>query len=278
MNGGLIVNPLSGKGNKSGLKLAKLLDGADGVHTRILEDFGRLGDYLEEMAKTSVTTIFISSGDGTIQEIQTLLAEHEVFENLPRLCLLPHGTTNLTAADLGFAHKSIERQAQFIADADQRNGASDLRKRASLRIVNPADGKTRHGMFVGTGAVWQATKFCQDAVHRTGLKGDWATFATLAAAVAKSLFVRSNPDDLERIDRAYQMNVRGDTGQLTDGGELLFLATTLDKLILGTRPFWGGKQAAIRASVFPFPAPNILRWALHQPLRTRDPDDAARMY
>ena len=63
-------------------------------------------------------------------------------------------------------------------------------------------------MFLGTGAVWKATKFCQDAVHRTGLKGDFATFATLAAAIGKSLFTKADPNDPDRIDRPYEMTIQ----------------------------------------------------------------------
>jgi diacylglycerol kinase family enzyme len=260
MTVGLIINPLSGKQSGKGLELAGALAGAPGVLIRVLDQFGHLNGFLDEMGKAGVSDLFISSGDGTIQEIQTQLAERKPFSSLPRLCLLPHGTTNLTAADLGFAHTSIARQTAFVTAAGAGKVANDLRTRTTLRIVNPRDGKTRHGMFLGTGAVWQATRFCQDAVHRTGLKGDWATFATLAAAIVKSVFSRSDPDDMERIDRPYQMTVRGDGAEILSGGELLFLATTLDKLILNTRPFWGGKQAAIRATSFPYPPPNLARW------------------
>ena len=42
---------------------------------------------------------------------------------------------------------------------------------------------------------------------------------------------------------------------LASGQQLLMLATTLDKLILGARPFWGGKHGPIRATVLPYPVP-----------------------
>lgn len=260
MSAGLLINPLSGKQSGLGLKLAERLRGNPDVHIRILDKFTALPRFLEEFAAEGIETLFISSGDGTVQEIQTRLAEDALFNTLPRLSLLPHGTTNLTAADLGFEHRSLDRQQAFIAAHAVNGKADDLRRRTTLRIVNPADGKTRHGMFLGTGAVWKATRFCQDAVHRTGLKGDWATFATLAAAVARFLFTPGNPDDPDRIDRPYPMTITTGGGEQASGGELLFLATTLDRLILNTRPFWGGKHAAIRASVFPYPPPNLLRW------------------
>ena len=40
------------------------------------------------------------------------------------------------------------------------------------------------------------------------------------------------------------------------------MSTTLDKLVLNTRPFWGGKTAPIRTTVFPYPVPSVLRWLL----------------
>jgi hypothetical protein len=165
----------------------------------------------------------------------------------------------MTAADLGFQNRNVKVQADFIANRQPRL----LRKRPTLRAANPRDGKIRHGMFLGTGAVWQATVFCQDAVHRVGLKGDFATFATLAAAIGKSLFSTASPDDPSRIDRPYQIGISRDCeSAVAAGRQLLLLATTLEKLILGTRPFWGGKVGPIRVSTIPYPVPSVTRWLL----------------
>ncbi|MGE3873336.1 MAG: diacylglycerol kinase family protein [Parvibaculaceae bacterium] len=256
MTRGLIVNPRSGKQSGKGLELASLLANDERVIVRVLDNFRQLGAFLEEMARAEVTELFISSGDGTVQAIQTEIAERYAPGFLPRLALLPHGTTNMTAADLGFRNRNIKVQADFIANRQPRV----LARRPTLRAANPKDGKVRHGMFLGTGAVWQATVFCQDAVHRAGLKGDFATFATLAAAIARSVFSPANPDDPTRIDRPYAITLLRGGETLLDGRHLLLLATTLDKLILGTRPFWGGKAGPIRVSAVPYPVPSIVRW------------------
>ena len=266
MSSGLIINPKSGKQSGHGLALAEKLDGKAGVCTRILHDFSDLDSFIAEFARRKVNTIFISSGDGTIQAIQTILAEQRPFgDKLPRLCLLPHGTTNMTAADLGFRHKNLARQAHIIADDTQLAATTDIQQRASVRIANPRDGKARHGMFVGTGAVWNATLYCQGPVHKTGLKGNWATFATLGLALGKALFTKADPADKTRIDRAYDMAVAAENQTLASGGQLLFLATTLQKLVNGVRPFWGhtggqNKLPVLRASLFPYPPPNLVRW------------------
>jgi hypothetical protein len=224
----------------------------------ILDDFAGLESVIAEMAHAGVSDLFISSGDGTIQAIQTILAERKPFAVLPRLVLLPHGTTNMTAADLGFRRRNLDAQAAAMSASASDGTAA----RPTLRVANPADGKVRHGMFLGTGAIWTATKFCQDAIHRTGLKGDLATFATLASAVTRSLFSRPDPDDPNRIDRAYPIAAGSDGETLVPSSQLFMLATTLDKLILGTRPFWAGKTAPIRATIIPYPVPSVMRWLL----------------
>jgi Diacylglycerol kinase catalytic domain len=255
---GLIVNPQSGKESGKGLELASRLKNDRHVMVRVLENFRQLGAFLEDMACAQVTEIFVSSGDGTVQAVQTEIAERYAPGFMPHLALLPHGTTNMTAADLGFRNRNVKVQADFIANRHSRL----LAKRPTLRVANPKDGKVRHGMFLGTGAAWQATLFCQDAVHRVGLKGDFATFATLATAVAKSVFSPADPDDPTRIDRPYEIALLRDGETKLAGRHLLLLATTLDKLILGTKPFWGGKAGPIRVSIIPYPVPSIARWLL----------------
>lgn len=256
MTAGLIVNPKSGKSSGKGLALAAKVKGKSGVAVHVIDDFAALEAAIVEMARAGVTSLFISSGDGTIQAIQTIIAERNPFPALPRLVLLPHGTTNMTAADLGYRHRNLDAQAGALSGALPRETAV----RPTLRVANPADGRVRHGMFLGTGAIWTATKFCQDAIHRTGLKGDFATFATLASAVARSLFTRADPSDPARIDRAYRIAIAPDGQPLAPASQLFVLATTLEKLILGTKPFWAGKTAPIRATTIPYPVPSVFRW------------------
>jgi hypothetical protein len=117
-------------------------------------------------------------------------------------------------------------------------------------------------MFLGAGAASVATRFCQEAVHKTGLTGDWATFATLATAIACALVKPANPGDETRIDRPYSIGVKVGNEVIPPSPHLFLLATALDKLILNTRPFWGGKRGPIRISMVPYPVPSIARWLL----------------
>ena len=257
MRPGLLVNPRSGRSSGRGLALAEKLAGAH-VPVKVLHSFKQLPQFLDEFAQEGITDLFISSGDGTIQAIQTDLAERKPFATLPRLALLSHGTTNMTAADLGFRHRGIDAQANFIKNLQP----TDLRQRPTLRAANPRDGKPRHGMFLGTGAVSQAALFCQRTFNARGVKGNWATFSTLASAVSRSLFSASNPHDPSRFDRPFAISIDAGGKSMATGQHLLVLATTLEKLILGTKPFWGGRQGPIRVTTVPYPVPSLPRWLL----------------
>ena len=260
MKAGLLVNPRAGKLSGKGLKLMEALGSKSCVSQTLLNDFSDLEPALRQFAAEGVTTLAISSGDGTIQAIQTLLAETDIFAQTPRLMLLPHGTTNMTAADLGVTTRNIKKLAAILQSTPALAGA-ETRIRPTLRIANPADGRPRHGMFTGTGAIWRAVQFCQQAVHGAGLRGDAATFTTLALAIG-GLFFNGNTPETERIGRVWDFKARAQGKPIGSGDQLLFMATTLDKLVLGSKPFWGGKNAAIRATVLPFPMPKVWRWIL----------------
>lgn len=255
---GVIVNPRSGRGNGKGEALAERLRGDPAISLHVLERFEHLEEVIDRMAAERVTDLFISSGDGTVQEILTQVVERGGFPVLPRICILPHGTTNLSANDLGFRSHSIEAQAQFVRNPD----AKLLAARNTIRCVNPGDGKLRHGMFVGTGAMAVATQHCQQAFNDQGVKGQWAVAKTLLTAVRKYLFSAPNADDPARFDRAYDIKVTGDGRIFCAGPQLLQMSTTLDTLLLNCHPFWGGKTGPIRTTMIPYPVPSVLRWML----------------
>ena len=255
---GLIVNPLSGKGSGKGQALAEKLRADAGISLHVLENFEHLEDIIGTMARDGVTDLFISSGDGTVQEILTRIVERGPFAAQPRICLLPHGTTNLSANDLGFKSHSLDAQAAFLRSLE----AHSLVTRNTIRCANPGDGRPRHGMFVGTGAVAVATQYCQRAFNEQGVKGQWAVAKTLLTAVRKYMFSRPDPQDEARFDRSYAISVSADGRAIAEGTQLLQMSTTLDTLLLRCHPFWGGKSGPIRTTVIPYPVPSVARWML----------------
>jgi diacylglycerol kinase (ATP) len=256
MTSGLIVNPHSRRRNARGLALAQRLEGSPGVKIAILERFGELPAILHGFAKQGVDTVFISAGDGTVHALHSELAEHSPFATLPRLGLLAHGTTNMTAADVGLRGRSLARQASLIGKAGAA-GLETLKVRPTVKIVNAADGRVRHGMFLATGAIWRGTRFCQERIHATGLKGDWAAGLTLVAGLARAAFGPAGADE-DRLDRPYQMRIEADGETQVDSLQVTFFVTTLDRFILRMRPFWGSGARPLRATAIGHPPPSLL--------------------
>jgi len=272
MTVGLIINPLSGRKGGKGERLRRALR-KDAVELAILDCFSELPVLLAHMASRGVDTLAISAGDGTIHAIQTELAERQPFERFPKLILLPHGTANLSASQLGM-HRGPDEIARLLESPSVLHALPTTVK-PTLRVANPADGRPRHGMFLGTGAVYTATAYCQEVVHRAGLKGNTAIVATFLRSLFAGMFGRSGASS--PIVRKYELRVSADGAERFSPDGLLFLATTLDSLMLGARPFWGGRTGPIRATAMPYPISHIWRWvfpALYGPETRRMPQGA----
>ena len=261
MTVGVIINPKSAKQGRKGKALAKALEGVSNVAVEQIHDFADLPDILKDFAKRKIELLAVSGGDGTLQASQTFMAESKSFKTLPRLAVLPHGTTNMTAADVGLSVTKPERVADLLSRPGYLKRATAIRTRRTVKVENLADTPTQHGMFFGTGAIYRAVVLCQRDIHAMGLKGDLAPAVTLATALAKSLFSRADADqDPDRIDRGYPMSITVDGEVKAAFDQLLFLVTTLNKLILGSRPFWNVGDADLKASAVAYPHPSILRY------------------
>jgi hypothetical protein len=119
--------------------------------------------------------------------------------------------------------------------------------------VRFADGRDdAYGMFLGAGAVIQGTEYAHREVHARGLRDN----AGLAVAVARTLWGLRGGDP--RFSRAVPLSI------VVDGCELLthepvgvLLVSSLERLFLGVKPFWGPGEGPLRSTVIG-PAPQRL--------------------
>ncbi|WP_196501893.1 diacylglycerol/lipid kinase family protein [Aestuariivirga litoralis] len=255
---GVLINPFSGRNNGKGEALYQVLKDQPGLSLHRFADFAELEPAIDQCAKDGVTDLFISSGDGTIQAILTHVAGKANFKTLPQIGLLPHGTTNLTAGDIGLHIGSIAAQARFIKTLPDCKVAT----RHTIHVLNPVGAPPRLGFTLGAGAAARATRSAQVDYNDKGVKGSMASFATIAVGLAKAAFSKPKPGDLTRLDRASPMTVTCDGKITAQGNQLMFVATTLNHLFFRTQPFWGARNGALRTLTVAYPPPNILRWAL----------------
>ncbi len=252
MTTAFLINPYSNRGGKKGKRLASVLSALGQTNVVMLDDFNALTSILQGFAREGVTALFISSGDGTVQAVQSILAEASPFETNPALGIIPHGTTNMDAMTLGVGLRDPERIAAFAKDLSRARRTG----RYTVRVANPSDGKPRHGMFVGTGALREAVEFTQNATNNHNIRGGLPPLATLIAFAANYLVSGGGSS----IVRPHAMRVEVDGEELSGGDHLGFLVSTLEKMVLNSRPYWGSDTGQMKVLSVAYPPPSVLRY------------------
>jgi diacylglycerol kinase (ATP) len=254
---GLISNPQSQR-NRRGLDEigAFVAEVPEVIH--IATD-GRevLDEALRELARQEVDVLLISGGDGTVQTVLTRLFEGRSFERMPYLAILPRGMANTTAADLGLRGRAATALARLIAASRNGTLAEHVVERRILRIENLQGGIPQRGMMFGAGAITDAIEFCCREIYARGVRGKVGMSVALAGVLLGAVLGRRGNSVL----RSHVIGVAldGAPENLTD--RLLVLATTLDRLMLGSRPFWNCDGRPIRYTGIDYPPEHLVRSA-----------------
>jgi diacylglycerol kinase (ATP) len=254
---GLISNPRSQR-NRRGLDaIHRVIAGApDLIHvsTDASED---LSEVLSEFARQEVGLVVINGGDGTVQAVLTRLLEDRPFATAPPLAILARGMANTTAIDIGLPGRADAALRRLLDAGRDGRIERDLKERPVLRIENVPGRGPQRGMMFGAGAIQDAIDLCCREVYARGFKGRLGMGVTLAGVLLGAVFTR----DHHRVLRGHDIAVSLDGGAERRTKRLLVLATTLDRLILGSRPFWNCDQGPIRYTSITYPPKDLLRSA-----------------
>ncbi len=238
---GLIHNPRSQRNKSAATGSRRRLADELGIRFAAPASPAELLADLAEFARQRVTVVIVDGGDGTVREVLTALPE-AYGADLPDVAILASGKTNLVAAALGTAGRGDAGLRRLAELARRHDLSTNVRRRPVLTVCWPdASRSPVNGLFLGAAAFTRAVGLAQDAIHRRGITQGPAVLLTLASSLCRSIFGRS------RAWRAGEpLVVALDGVDQAPGDRFVFLATTLDRLMLGLRPFWGGGQGAIR--------------------------------
>lgn len=253
---GLVSNPHSQQ-NKRGLSEIDAAAGRAGIVHRRLSDMDELRDALTDLAEQDVEVLAVNGGDGTVQAVLTELLEQRPFANIPTLALLPRGMTNMTAADVGLRGRPDRALARLANLARSGRLESCLTRRSVLRLENIPGFPPQRGMFFGAGAIYRAIEYCRAEVHPLRVEADWAAGLTLLRLLS-GLLLRRGGNDVVTGDR---VAASFDDGPGSAGLQLFVLATTLDRLVLGSKPYWNQNAGPVRYTALSYPPIGLVRWA-----------------
>jgi hypothetical protein len=236
---GLVGNPLSRAGREHRARFGAAAAGLPRAEpaTRA-ELLGALRDF----AARGVDLLAVQGGDGTLREVLTVLPGAYGDAPAPEIAVLAAGKTNLAARVLGSAGMG-EAALRRLLDAAGR-GTLRCRSVPVLEVARPgSDGGTPplRGLLFGAAAFTEGKLLADARLHRRGVH-DGAAVALAVAGVA----LRAGLDRGHALRAGVPMAVAPDDHPKREGRRFLLLATTLDRLMLGLRPFWGEGRGAVR--------------------------------
>lgn len=236
-----------------------------GVLHREIEDINTIPGILAELADRDLDLLVVNGGDGTVQAISTALINERPFRVPPRLAPLQGGMTNLVAHRLGWRGKpaaALERLVRGAAAGARLPG----RRQPVLSLARTPEKAPQHGYFLGAAAFYRGAMLGRERVQRRlGMKRNAQAGLSVALYVYRALFHRGADDPWIKGDPiGLEWDMNTEPARL----RFLFVATTLDRLMLGLDPFWGEEEGDIRWTVLEHP-PQRLAAALLPLLRGR---------
>ncbi len=245
---GVICNPESGENRRSGLReFRRLLEGEGRIPCREVRDPAQAASALAEFARHGINLLAVNSGDGTVQAVLSEFLRLRPASELPLLALFHGGTTNMTHRDLGLPGKPLEALRRLLAWLRRGEGQGRIVGRPVLRVDPGPAGTPHFGFFFGAAAVYRGIRFFQARIRRVGLRGN-AAHLVVFGRFLWALLRRSD----ELLSPA-TVRLAADGRDLGSRPAFLLLATTLDRLILGWRPFWGPGTAPLRLTLVQAP-------------------------
>lgn len=223
------------RGGRSSLPPALLGDAVTHVVTHAVDE---LPQALDALLAARPDAVAVNGGDGTIHTLLSECLRRGALADLPPLAVLPGGTTNMNARDLGGGGALRPAMRAFLALRERPRSAWPLTHRPVLQ-VRAGDHSQHAGLFFGLGVIVRGVEFWQHTLRSSSF-GAGGSVAAAVVRTAWGLARRQPPFDTTTSvglrfdhDGAFQADVSG------------LIVTVLKRLVLGTRPFWGPGVGAL---------------------------------
>ena len=230
---GILSNPMSGRNKKNSSAIKRLLDHHHKVPQFEAQTQHDIHSAVTKLAEEQVEVLAINGGDGTVQAVLTTLFLHRPFQTPPLLAILPSGTSNMNAGDVGLKGKRAPALQKLLSWAEGRGENPTILTRHIMRVHRIPNEDPIYGMCFGAGAIYQGAEVGWRTKHSVGRLGEIGASLIISKFFLSLLIGRKN--QLTPIT----MTISSDEQPPIQGEFLTILVTTLERLFLGLRPYWG---------------------------------------
>lgn len=236
---GLLSNPESGRNKRHFSSFRRLFQS----HPQLFHEEAVTPDEIRHalagLADHAVNLLLINGGDGTIQAALNALMNDRAFSIMPRLAVLPAGTANMIAGDVGLGPYGPGTVEKLLVLRESLGSDLPLTRRHLLRLKFPDGRSPLYGMFFGAGAIYFGTQLGRQTKQSVGRLGEWGAGLILA----KFLLALATGSKRGLHPVSVRVSVDG-----MDGGDqeyLVLFVTSLERLFLGMKPFWNPKPGPL---------------------------------
>ena len=251
---GLISNPHSRRNRSQLAAVQGIVANHPNIHHHITQSADEIPRILQGFAQRGVDVLAVNGGDGTTAQVFSELLEQRPFARLPSVILLPGGTTNMNVGDVGLRGKLIGAVRRMANWAEQGSDDVERLTRPILRAEGSVDGRIACGMFFGTGTIIGGIEYCHNTVHSMGIIDELGpgvvTIRTIWGIARKEPYF-SDPTPI-RIE--FDSATDTETRQV-----VLLLISSLERLFLGLRPYWGVENAPLHCTWVQRPTRKVFR-------------------
>lgn len=230
---GVLSNPLSG-GNRKGLgPIREVLSSYPQTLHREVHTLADVSSAMADFARREVNLVVINGGDGTVHGALTALFSDRSFEKPPLITVLRAGTTSMIGGDVGLKGSPGHALHKLLHWVTKREGLPEILSRHIMSVRPPDRERPLCGMFLGAGSIYEGIKFFHRRVNTPGIRGELGPAVTLLVFLLSLL--RRQSKLLSAVRAEASLN-----GQPSEEKAWLMLfVTSLERLFLGMRPFWG---------------------------------------
>lgn len=231
-----VINPKSHKVNMNGSALARVAADFEDVPVIYFDGGAPLSETLIPLLRQGRNTVYVEGGDGTV--VAALTASFEYASSggqLPRIAVLPGGSTNLAHKVLGLNNVGADTLKEQLSKVANRQIRQKSETHRALLIETSETKSPLVGFLLSTGSLARLMLYTQQHLHGTRRGG-----VSIARAILQlSLFPQSTKysDDLPVIRPSQFTNLS--TPSAGGCSEQTFsVFSTFTELSLGLNPFW----------------------------------------
>jgi hypothetical protein len=176
-----------------------------------------------------IDLLVINGGDGTIKHILSVMFQNKPFKHPPLVAVLPSGSTNLIALDVGAVENKKNALKKFLHYLIVHKAYWKTRERPIVHVKMPSNKIDEYGFFIGMSLIYKASVYFNKRLKKQGLGGIPGLIITICRTIyalfTRSKYYSSGESIICKLDNEREMEF----------SSLLFVITSLRKLMFGNK-------------------------------------------